>query len=76
MFNHIKVALVAALILSATCASFAKSQGGRPGAARSEKDFWEWRHSRTYLRVVDGDRDQPRPQRKTTIDRECFLFPS
>jgi hypothetical protein len=59
MFNHIKVALVATLILSTTCAGFAKSEGGSPGAARSEMDFWEWRHSRTYLRVVDENREQP-----------------
>ena len=74
MFNQIKVALVAALILSATCASFAKSQGGSRGAAQSEKDFWEWRHSPIYLRVVDEDPDQPLPER-TTIDRECFFVP-
>jgi hypothetical protein len=59
MFNSTKIVLAAALILSATCVSFAKSQGGSPEAAQSEKDFWELRHSRTYLRVVDETREQP-----------------
>ena len=64
MFNHRKIALAVALMLTATCASFAQSQGGSHGAAQSEKDFWEWQHthSRNYLRFVDENREQPPPE--------------
>jgi len=64
MFNKAEIAFAAALVLSATSASFANSQGGSPGASQSEKDSWEWQHtlSRNHVKQgVPGHVDSARP---------------
>jgi hypothetical protein len=69
MFNKAEIAFAAALVLSATSASFANSQDRSPGACQSEKDFWEWQHTLSRNHLKQG---VPRPVGSVEADYGAY----